>query len=237
MYFEDARLEFFGVPLAYMPYFSAPDPTVKRKTGFLMPIVSARVRSTASRSTTPYYWALAPDYDVTFTPMITTRQGPLLQGEFRQRLIERLLHDPRRRHLPARQGRCSSRRRPTTPGDRDFRGSIETIGQFNLTDKWVWGWDGTVADRQDVLPGLRPAADSMSHDNLLVLIDAGLRAVAALSGRPRRSQLFRHAHASISTASPPPTSRARSRSSIRSSTTTTPSISRSSAASSASTAI
>src|SRR6187402_1326707 len=40
MYFEDARIEFFGVPLAYIPYFSTPDPTVKRKTGFLMPGVS-----------------------------------------------------------------------------------------------------------------------------------------------------------------------------------------------------
>src|SRR5689334_12265368 len=37
LYFETAQLEFFGVPLAYMPYFSTPDPTVKRKTGFLMP--------------------------------------------------------------------------------------------------------------------------------------------------------------------------------------------------------
>src|SRR5262249_58618960 len=37
LYFEDARLEFVGVPLAYLPYMSAPDPTVKRKTGFLSP--------------------------------------------------------------------------------------------------------------------------------------------------------------------------------------------------------
>ena len=37
LYFENAQLEFFGVPMAYMPYFSTPDPTVKRKTGFLMP--------------------------------------------------------------------------------------------------------------------------------------------------------------------------------------------------------
>jgi len=29
MYFEDARFELFGVPLAYMPYFSAPDPTAR----------------------------------------------------------------------------------------------------------------------------------------------------------------------------------------------------------------
>ena len=37
IYFENAQLEFFGVPMAYLPYFSTPDPTVKRKTGFLMP--------------------------------------------------------------------------------------------------------------------------------------------------------------------------------------------------------
>ena len=42
IYFEDARLEFFGVPLAWLPYFSAPDPTVKRKSGFLMPLFRHR---------------------------------------------------------------------------------------------------------------------------------------------------------------------------------------------------
>ncbi len=40
LYFENAQLEFFGVPMAYLPYFSTPDPTVKRKTGFLMPVFS-----------------------------------------------------------------------------------------------------------------------------------------------------------------------------------------------------
>ena len=27
IYFEDARLEFFGKPIAWIPYFSTPDPT------------------------------------------------------------------------------------------------------------------------------------------------------------------------------------------------------------------
>ncbi len=40
LYFEDARVEFFGVPLAYVPFMSAPDPTVKRKSGFLFPNLS-----------------------------------------------------------------------------------------------------------------------------------------------------------------------------------------------------
>ena len=69
-----------------MPYFSAPDPTVKRKTGVLIPSVSSSSIYGAALEV-PYYWALAPDYDVTFSPMITTKQGPLLQGEFRQRLL------------------------------------------------------------------------------------------------------------------------------------------------------
>ena len=54
-----------------------------------------RARSTASASTIPYYWALAPNYDFTLTPMITTRQGPLLQGEWRQRLMNGAYCDPR----------------------------------------------------------------------------------------------------------------------------------------------
>ena len=41
IYFEQAQLEFFGKPIAYFPYFSAPDPTVKRKSGWLMPIFSS----------------------------------------------------------------------------------------------------------------------------------------------------------------------------------------------------
>ena len=68
-----------------MPYFSTPDPTVKRKTGFLVPSLSSSSKYGFAVEV-PYYWALAPDYDVTVAPMITTKQGPLMQAEFRQRL-------------------------------------------------------------------------------------------------------------------------------------------------------
>src|SRR4029434_10676440 len=86
LYFEDARLEFVGVPMAYFPYMSAPDPTVKRKTGVLTPNYSTS-SVYGLGVTIPYYWALAPNYDFTFAPMITTRQGPLLQGEWRHLLL------------------------------------------------------------------------------------------------------------------------------------------------------
>jgi LPS-assembly protein len=41
IYFENASLEFFGRPIVWFPYFSTPDPTVKRKSGLLMPSASS----------------------------------------------------------------------------------------------------------------------------------------------------------------------------------------------------
>jgi LPS-assembly protein len=138
LYFENAQLEFFGVPLAYLPYFSTPDPTVKRKTGFLMPGFSSAT-GFGYGVETPFYWAIAPDYDATFSPRFTSRQGVLMQAEFRQRLLNGSYQiraygidqlDP-----AAYAGQ---------PGDRQFRGGIDTKGQFALNDKWVWGWDGVL---------------------------------------------------------------------------------------------
>jgi LPS-assembly protein len=144
MYFEDARLEFFGRPVGYLPYFSAPDPTVKRKSGFLVPHIESGSK-TGIGVETPYYWALAPDYDVTFSPRLMTRQGALLRGEFRERLIDGAFSirlsgiEQLDKNAFLRDGGL-----PPTPGYRNFRGSIETTGQFALSNKWTWGWDGIV---------------------------------------------------------------------------------------------
>ncbi|WOH63301.1 LPS-assembly protein LptD [Bradyrhizobium sp. BWA-3-5] len=138
LYFENAQLEFFGVPIAYLPYFSTPDPTVKRKTGFLMPAYSSN--STYGYAVeTPFYWAIAPDYDATFNPRFTTRQGVLFQGEFRQRLINGSYQIRAYGINQLDPGAFAGQ-----PGDRDFRGGIDTKGQFALNDKWVWGWDGVL---------------------------------------------------------------------------------------------
>ena len=86
LYFENAQLEFFGVPMAYLPYGSAPDPTVKKKTGFLMPEVKTNP-TYGYGIEIPFFWDIAPDYDATFNPRFMTQQGVLLQAEFRQRLL------------------------------------------------------------------------------------------------------------------------------------------------------
>lgn len=141
IYFEDAHFEFFGVPIAYLPYLSTPDPTVKRKSGFLAPRLYYGSELGVGASV-PYFWALAPNYDVTITPGATSRQGPILEGEFRHRLEtgSYLVHaagvvqaDPN-----AFEG----------PGDKTFRGTLDTRGEFWLNEHFLWGWTGTaVSDR------------------------------------------------------------------------------------------
>jgi LPS-assembly protein len=138
MYFENAQLEFFGVPMAYLPYFSTPDPTVKRKTGFLMPYITSTTMFGVGVET-PFYWAIAPDYDATFSPRITSRQGVLFQGEFRQRLINGSYQIRAYGIDQLDPGAFAGQ-----PGDRTFRGAVDTKGQFALNDKWVWGWDGVL---------------------------------------------------------------------------------------------
>jgi LPS-assembly protein len=138
LYFENAQLEFFGVPMAYMPYFSTPDPTVKRKSGFLMPTPNESTNIGYSVDV-PYYWAIAPNYDMTFDPRFTTQQGVLLQAEFRQRLMDGS-YQIRAYGIDQQDPGAFAGQ----PGDRQFRGGVETLGQFALNDKWVWGWDGTL---------------------------------------------------------------------------------------------
>ncbi|AXS40604.1 LPS-assembly protein LptD [Breoghania sp. L-A4] len=135
VYYEDARLEFWGVPVAYLPFMSHPDPTVKQKSGFLSPTTVYDNRLGVGISV-PYHWVLAPNYDVTFTPTPLSRQGALLQANFRHRLESgsySLYGAGIRQESPEEFA--------GTSGDRDLRGFINTKGQFAINDRWDWGWD------------------------------------------------------------------------------------------------
>ena len=72
--YQDAFFEIFGQPVFYLPYFQTPDPSVKRKSGFLSPIYGNS--STLGYITgIPYYFALAPNDDFTVTPDIYEPTG------------------------------------------------------------------------------------------------------------------------------------------------------------------
>lgn len=82
--YYDAWLEVFGVPVLYTPYLSHPDPTVRRRSGFLAPSFGSDSQL-GIFTKTPYFWAISEDKDLTITPMITTKQRGDLFLEYRQR--------------------------------------------------------------------------------------------------------------------------------------------------------
>ena len=76
-----ARLSFFDFPLLYTPWISFPIGG-DRKTGFLIPTFGSS-GSAGTSVTLPYYLNLAPNYDATLRPRLTSRRGEVLGGQFR----------------------------------------------------------------------------------------------------------------------------------------------------------
>lgn len=132
--YRDATFEFLGVPVAYVPYFSNPDPTVRRRTGFLAPR-PVFDEELGFGGEVPYFWALTPQADITFRPGFYSRQGVLLDAEFRHR-IEAGQYSVRAAGIyqfdpDAFEG---------TSGDREWRGALFSEGDFAINERWRWGW-------------------------------------------------------------------------------------------------
>jgi LPS-assembly protein len=143
--YEDAQFEMFGQPIFYLPYFQHPDPSVKRKSGFLAPGFGSS-EDLGFFTEIPYYFALAPNYDFTFTPMYLSKQGVMFQGLWRHRLedgqytIKLAGIDQDGNDLPDNR-LFTEQRRAELDG---FRGTLETRGDFSLASWWRYGWDITL---------------------------------------------------------------------------------------------
>lgn len=84
VHFSNATIDVKGVPVAWIPFFSVPDPTIRYASGLLMPEVgnSTKIGYFIRQ---PIYVALSSSQDMTLAPMISTSGGDLLEVEYRQR--------------------------------------------------------------------------------------------------------------------------------------------------------
>lgn len=146
--YHDAQFELFGVPIAYLPYFQHADPSVKRRTGFLVPEIGTSSRL-GFMLEVPYFFALNPSYDFTFHPRYTSKHGMLWQGDWRHRVsfggisgiydIKAAGIDQDYTTLPL-VDRFGTQIDPRPELD-GWRGTIETKGRFSLSSWWNFGWD------------------------------------------------------------------------------------------------
>ena len=126
--YRNARMEIAGVPVLYTPYFRHPDPTVKRRSGFLTPRtgLSSDLGTTLN---TPYFWAITDDKDLTLDPTFTTRQTVLGQAEYRQAFDKGSLR--------ARIGATVD----DFDGNDRLRSFTDTAARLDLSDVWRAGLD------------------------------------------------------------------------------------------------
>ena len=90
MIYKNAILKIYDVPVLYFPKFFHPDPSVKRRSGFLQPQFN-NSETLGSSLYIPYFKTLGSDKDITFKPTFFEKltkfekEKYILQNEFRKK--------------------------------------------------------------------------------------------------------------------------------------------------------
>ena len=83
IYYNSAVVKVYDFPIFYFPRLSHPDPTVDRRSGFLIPSFSDSKNLGAGISI-PYFFDLGVDKNFTLTNRIYSTENPLILGEYHQ---------------------------------------------------------------------------------------------------------------------------------------------------------
>ncbi len=135
IHYEDATFDVFGVPVFWLPYFSHPDPTIDRASGFLVPeFRHSSVYGYGAQ--VPYYWVIDDYSDLTFSPLLTTGDGVVGVLQYRRAFESGSFTT------------AGSLTYDDYEGSNAFHGHLEARGEFDLVNEFRWGFDGiAVTDR------------------------------------------------------------------------------------------
>ncbi|MGA7329895.1 MAG: LPS-assembly protein LptD [Rhodomicrobium sp.] len=143
IYYENAQFEFYGIPIAWVPYFYTADNTVQQRSGFLTPTYSYNSSTLGYAVAIPYYWGISPNYDLLLTPEFTTQAGYLMQAWWRQRLWNGA-YEVKLAGAYNNNAQDFTNTSQGFFGDREWRGSVETKGDFEINRYWHVGWNAIV---------------------------------------------------------------------------------------------
>jgi LPS-assembly protein len=129
--YRDATIRLAGVPAFYTPYFSHPDPSAPRASGFLFPTLGI-TRFLGAFVETPYFWAIDETSDLTISPMFSARQYPNLGFEYRK------LFNSGEIQADASIGGFNG---TDVDGKQELAGHIFAKGRFSVDENWRVGFD------------------------------------------------------------------------------------------------
>tara|TARA_B100000902_G_C27321895_1_gene925227 strand:- start:3232 stop:5319 length:2088 start_codon:yes stop_codon:yes gene_type:complete len=82
IHYDHAQIQLFNIPVFYLPYFSHPDPSVKKRSGFLMPTIQTDDQLGETFSI-PIFLNLSSNRDITLTPNIQTTGNNFYNLDYR----------------------------------------------------------------------------------------------------------------------------------------------------------
>ena len=150
IYYRNATMRMFGVPVAYLPVFWNADPSAERRSGFLQPTASFSDRRGFSYEQ-PYYQVISPYSDLVISPQINADVNPFLNLHARKRFYSGMV-DARFGYTYERDFDGSGDKF----GDETSRSYVLARGAFQLNDKWRWGFtaertsDKLLFDKYDI---------------------------------------------------------------------------------------
>ncbi len=83
IYYDNAVIKVYDVPIFYIPKLSHPDPTVERRSGFLPPSISD-TKNLGESISIPYFFDIEKNKNFTLTSRLYTTENPLFLGEYHQ---------------------------------------------------------------------------------------------------------------------------------------------------------
>ena len=83
IYYDNALIKVYDIPIFYLPKLSHPDPSVNRRSGFLPPAFSD-TKNLGAGISIPYFWAINDDKNFTITNRVFVDEHPLVIAEYHQ---------------------------------------------------------------------------------------------------------------------------------------------------------
>tara|TARA_Y100000816_G_C26100616_1_gene583201 strand:- start:683 stop:2776 length:2094 start_codon:yes stop_codon:yes gene_type:complete len=83
IHYDHARIHLFNIPVFYLPYFSHPDPSVKKRSGLLMPTVETD-QNLGDTFSLPIFYNIKSNLDLTFTPTFQSKSNNFYSINYRQ---------------------------------------------------------------------------------------------------------------------------------------------------------
>ena len=83
VHYDHAKIYLFNLPFLYLPYFAHPDPSVNKRSGFLMPTIETD-NNLGEKFSIPYFFNIAGNRDITFTPSLQSQANNFYSINYRE---------------------------------------------------------------------------------------------------------------------------------------------------------